>query len=73
MSNITQLFEDLESGHYEDIDIYLNSAIEEFNYIFTGLLQIDQIMSSGKILNNTEIVSIKQHIEDILSKCVNKL
>ncbi len=33
MNNVEKLFGDLKSGHYEDIDIYLNKAIEEYNQL----------------------------------------
>ena len=41
MNNIEKLFDDLKSGHYEDIDIYLDKAIKEYNQATSALLKIE--------------------------------
>lgn len=43
MNNIEKLFDDLKSDHYEDIDIYLDKAIKEYNLIMDSLIKIELI------------------------------
>ena len=57
MNNIEQLFDDLKSGHYEDIDIYLNKAIEEYNQMHSGLFRITLLNNDNWTLYDAKSIA----------------